>query len=233
MSQLFEANSSNDQEGNGNPPATQVVETKFFAGLEGLVGEGKKYATLEAALASVPHKEQHISRLETELAELRQRAAEAGAVSETYDAVQEMLKEIKATPKVSGAAALSEQDISVAIDRKLVERETQRVAQENLSKVKGTLVEQFGDKAESWYLSRSNELGVGPETIESLAARSPKAALELLGIKRTVGNVAPTKGSVSTEHMTQFQPRQEGIKSTMGGKARPVDLWREISKDIS
>ena len=233
MSELFDTQSNSqttEQTGTITPPA--VVAPIVPEELHGLVGEGKKYATMEAALASVPHSQAHIARLEAEMAELRKSAAAAGAAGEAYAAVQELLKEMKATPSApAGGTVLSETQVAAMLDRKLVERENQRSANENLKSVESALVSKFGDKAPDWYKSRAEELGVGPETISSLAARSPKAALELLGVTHHAKDrPSPSTPGLSSERLGATPSSPEGIKSTMGGKARPIDLWHELAQ---
>lgn len=49
-------------------PPPPVVPTE----LQELVGQGKKYATLDDAIKSVPHAQTHIAKLEQEAAQLRE-----------------------------------------------------------------------------------------------------------------------------------------------------------------
>lgn len=221
MTELFNADSSNDQQNAGSVPPD----------LANLVGEGKKYATIELALASVPHKEAHITKLETELAELRKKAAEAGAATEAYNAVQELLKEMKATPPAAGSLPPSDKDLSALLDRKIVEREARNTAVANQKQVEAAIAAKYGEKAKDWYDTRVKELGVDPNDLAAIAAKSPKAALEFLGVKAaSASGGTTTSGGFSTERMPPVKP--EGIKSVMGGKGKATDMWAQIEAEV-
>jgi len=84
--------------------------------LKELIGEGKKYATLDKALESIPHAQAHIQRLEEESRQLREQVASAKAVGEVYETVQELLKAEKATPAL--APVVDENAIASILDRK-------------------------------------------------------------------------------------------------------------------
>ena len=50
---------------------TQAKPFEIPTEAQALVGEGKKYASAEEALRSVPHAQQHIKTLEEEMAQLK------------------------------------------------------------------------------------------------------------------------------------------------------------------
>lgn len=212
---------------NSTPPVADTppapAPSSLPAGLEGLVGEGKKYATVEAALSSLPHKEQHIARLEQEMAELRSKVGQSDAAQEAYAAMQDLLKEMKATP---AALTLDDASIDARIVKQMEEREAQRIAASNGSTVQKALIEKFGDKAAEVYKAKAEELGIGEKFLSDLARKSPKAVLAYFGMHGDIKQVAPSSGSIVSERFTQQQPAKR--QSVMAGASTKevVAAWR-------
>lgn len=161
-----------------------------------LVGEGKKYASVEKALEALPHAQQHILRLEAEAAELREKVAGSQSAEEVLRAIQE-LKDKTQTP---GAPPLDQEALAKLVasqlDSQLTVREAQTRAQENAKQVIQALQAKHGDKAEEVYRAKAAELGLSVQVLNELASKSPKAALAYFG----AAPAAPvsTRGSVNT-----------------------------------
>lgn len=193
-----------------------------------LVGPGKKYASVDVALEALGHSQAHIARLEAEAKELREKADAAKSNDEVYATVQELLKAERST---NAAGTLDEAAISGLLDRKLTERETKLVQDSNANAVREALVKKYGtkEKAQEVFDSKAKEYGVGVGFLSDLAKKSPKAALDLFGIK--VGESTPlapaSRGSVNTETL---QPNGTAVpgKKIMGGATTQDILaaWR-------
>lgn len=191
-----------------------------------LIGEGKKYATAEEALKSVPHAQKHIATLEAEMKALKEDLGKAKSAEEVYETVKEMM----ATGKQPSPAAVTTvvPDLDTLLDRKLEAREQALKAKENTELVKQALVAQFGDKAIDVYKEKAATLGIGVEFLNDLCAKSPNAAFELLGVK-PARTVSPTtqKGTVNTTllNATKTTPQP---KSVMGGAptSEVIQAWR-------
>lgn len=209
-----------------DPPKPPVIPDS----LKELVGEGKKYASVEKALESIPHAQAHIARLEQEAAELRQRQAEARAAEEVYTKLMETMngRGGEATPPASG---LDEASVAALLDRRLAEREAEAAARANVSKVKQALVTKYGDKAEEVYKAKADELGVGINFLNDVVRRSPKAAEELFGIKpATPGGGISSTGSVRTDNFNGTRPPQEQKPAWLsGGEDSLVAKWRKAA----
>lgn len=193
--------------------------------LKELVGEGKKYASVEKALESIPHAQGHISKLETELAELRQKAAEAKAAEEVYAKLMEtMNKAGEATPPSAG---LDEASVAAIFDKRLQEKEAAAIAAANVSRVKDALVKKYGEKAQEIYAAKAEELGVGVQFLNDVVRKSPKAAEELFGIKPAPSGGGASTGSVRPDVMNNNRP-QEPHPTVMGGATTEqlVSAWR-------
>ncbi len=193
--------------------------------LKGLVGEGKKYATLEAALSSIGPAQEHILRLEDELRQARESVQSGDALKETYETVQEMLTKLRETPQ---ASVVDEAAIAGLLDRKLTEREQKQIVAANAATVKQALEAKYGDKAKEVYDAKAEELGIKDGFLNDLAVKSPKAVLELFGIKPAASKATPsTPGSVNTAQFDN-RPQPTQSKNIMFG-AKTEDIltkWR-------
>lgn len=201
--------------------------------VDDLVGEGKKYATLEDAVNSIPHAQNHIAKVEAEAAELR-------AELEKRTSVEEQLKALSGSPDSNGAAqqpaveaqaevtSLGEGDVLSIIQQ----YEAGKSAEANVTKVTATLSGVYGDKAEATFTAKAAELGMSVEDLSALARKSPKAVLAYFDIKEAK---APTKtqGSFNTESLNQSQQPKERRSVMSGAKTTEVRaLWDAIKDDV-
>lgn len=176
-----------------------------------VVGEGKKYASVEAALASVPHAQNHISQLEQENQTLKQQLEEMQGKVQQATTADDILAQITASQKPDGdqpvqTAGLDEQ----AVLQLLEKREAAKRAEQNQTAVTKELVTKYGDetKAVEALQTKAEELGVDFDYMKELAARSPKAVLTYFDVqsKPNENKVVPTSNSVST---AQYQGNQQ------------------------
>lgn len=190
-----------------------------------LIGEGKKYATLADALKSIPHAQSHIATLEAEMKTAKERLEKAKSADEVYETVKEMLAQGKTIPSEKQLGA---PDLDHLLDRKLEAREQALKAKENTDFVKHVLVEQFGDKAIEVYKEKAASLGIGVEFLNDLCAKSPTAAMELLGVKASK-TTAPTtqKGALNTALLDTLKT-PPAPKTVMGGQSSSelIAAWR-------
>lgn len=192
-----------------------------------LIGEGKKYATVELALAALPHAQSHIATLQSENKALKEKTEQGRSAEEVYNTVQELLKAEKATPAL---ATLDESSIAAILDRKLTERELNQRAAANVATVKDALVGKFGDKAEEVYKAKAAEMGVSVSFLNDIVKASPAAANELFGLKpQPRAAPSPTMGGIRTEALqsTSNPPKQ----AIMGGATtgQIMDAWRRAA----
>lgn len=211
---------------------TQVVPQELVE----LVGEGKKYKTVDEALKSVPHAQTHIARLEAELAEKNEALAKAKAVE---DLLEELKKSGQApTPAQQQqieAVKLDPNEIAKTVDqvveRRLAIQEANRRAQINTSSVVNAFTQKFGNDSEKEYIKIAEESGLSIEALNRLAATSPAAVLRLAGIQHSPEvqhTPGKTSGSVNTEAFRSQQPQgQPQSARVQGGKTSDlVSAWR-------
>jgi len=194
-----------------------------------LVGTGKKYATVEDALKSVPHAQTHIARLEQEMQSLRERAAQAKAIDDVYEALAARQQSEQA-PTMQ-APIVDERFIDAVLERKLEEQKRAEEKRANLSKVKESLTAKYGEKAAETFKKKAEELGINEGFLTDLAAKSPVAALELFGAnaKEKVATSVPS-GSINPQAFVQNQ-QPAPPKPVMAGASTSdlLSAWRAVN----
>ncbi len=143
------------------------------------VGEGKKYATIDELDSAYAHVNDHAGKLESENSDLRARLEK---VQSQDDAVAKVLDALKPTVQDTDqdlAAAhqgVKTEELESLVESLLNKSKATSQKQENNTKVRDTLKEQFGDRAEEIYRDKGKALGVD---LDSLSETSPAAVLEL------------------------------------------------------
>lgn len=209
--------------------APQTQQPSLPEEVMALVGTGKKYATPEDALRSVPHAQAHIARLEEEMRELRERAAQAKAIDDVYEALTSRQQSEPVATTI--APVVDERFIDAVLERKLEEQKRAEEKRVNLNKVKDTLTAKFGEKAPEVFKKKAEELGINEGFLTDLAAKSPVAALELFGAnaKERVAAAVPS-GSLNPQAFVQNQ-QPAPPKAVMAGASTSdlLSAWRAVN----
>lgn len=207
-------------EGSTEPvvPAVPSTPNAVPTELADLVGEGKKYSSVEAALKSIPHAQSHIGLIETENARLK---AELEQRRTTEDLLEDIRNGIVQPSAVSPTAPVLDQtQIESTIEALLTRKEQTRLEQLNVNAVISEFTKVFGDrvKGEEEFIKLAAETGMSIPTLNRLAATSPAAVLRLAGIG-TKKEVSPAKvsGSLNTENFQQGNTVEPSAKVKMVG----------------
>ncbi len=223
---------NDDQSVNTNvPPVVQPATPTIPQELVEFVGEGKKYASVEAALKSVPHAQSHIQKLEQELAQSK-------AELEKRKAAEELLEDIKkgitqpgdTPPKVD----LS-QDVVSEIVKKVIQKEkVEEIALSNQQSVVSSFTQAFGENAEAKFVEIAKENGLSIEQFNQLAATSPEAVLKLAGLKKQTQPVGYSTGSINTQAINQpKQPETASIRVKPGASTKDVmAAWQAAGEKV-
>jgi hypothetical protein len=189
--------------------------------VEDLIGEGKKYATSEKALESLPHKELLIDSLQKQVKELHDELSKAKALEEVLESLKkpqetpatsrqepsasaESSKELEARLLAALEAKVSER-VAEAVPKAASEQSEQRIRAENRQAVSAALQSAFGDTAPQVLAEKAKELGVTVQELGALSERSPKAVLAYFQVQGSAGT-----GSVNTQSSTQSGAQKEG-----------------------
>lgn len=190
----------------------------------------QKFATPEAAIASIPHAQAHIDTQAQRIKDLEQQVEQAKGV----DAILERLQTQPAPDPTAGEplpAGVDAATIAQMLDQRLAQRDTEAVQLSNASQVLNKLAEQYGEKAESQFNEKAASIGMTPVQLSDLARTSPQAALALFD-KATPAPVNPTVSSVNTTSLEAQQPTpapQTNADLFTGGTSPAISSWRNAA----
>lgn len=166
--------------------------------LDELVGEDKKYRSVEDLAKSRIHADEHITNIEKENAELREKVKDFQMQESLFERLKaevtkpsEIEEVIPTKQEQPEEKAKSSQEDETLKDESLEEKvmqvvknlHMQEMSSQNVKEVEAFMTETFGDKAVSILMAKAQELGVSTEFLSDVAARSPKAFKDLFGIK--------------------------------------------------
>jgi hypothetical protein len=213
----------------GNEPPTLSV---LPDSVKELVGEGKKYATVEKALEGLLHAQSHITKLEEENGGLRKAGESALSVEEVHKTVKELLEAERATHVSAG---LDEAAVLSLLSRESEKQAGARKLKENSDAVVHALQDKFGDKAEEMYKTKAQELGLSVKELNEWTGKSPKAVLALFGAKSD-SSLSSSRSTVNSEALARLSSALPKPKKSVmyGAKTSDVTaLWEEIKKEIT
>lgn len=195
----------------------QTPTTAPIATVNDLVGEGKKFKTVDDLARGKAEADAFIDKLQREAEELRSALAASKSVEEQIKAMQQ-----PATTPPAGSApqavttpnALDEAAIDAMLARKLAERETTSTAKQNRDKVDTAILTAYnGDVAKAREAVAQVEATYGIK-VADLASSSPAAALRVLGLDQANrgGLVTETSTRTSTQAVA-FGASQEPVRN--------------------
>lgn len=178
--------------------------------VEALVGEGKKYKTVDDLAASRIEADNFIEQLKRENAELRQRPV-VDRTQEILDRMEalrnEPVTQIQPQPVVTERTevkGLSEEDVLRLMD----ERSKKARGDANVNLVKQELQKKYGDKYPQALKSMAEKNGLGTKFLDQMAAESPQALLNLMGSEK--------HETLFTPPVSVVQPGNEKFTPTSG-----------------
>ncbi len=199
-----------DQNTSGvSPTQTDADLATLLVSIKNERGE-QKYRTVHDALKALGHSQEYIPELSQKLKQQEQELAEARAAAAKVaelERVVQSLTEAKSSTETPSTPGLSQDQVAEQVVRILSEQEKKRVAESNVATVVNTVKKVYGDKAESVFYGRAQELGMTVDQFNSLAASTPKAVLKLLGLEDKA--VMPSQSPTQTFNTTGLEPRKD------------------------
>lgn len=185
------------------------------------VGAGKKYATLDDAIKSVPHAQKHISTLEAELAASK-------AELEKRRTAEDLLEELRAASNTQAPAqagpSITTEEITQIVQRTLGQNEAQVKATNNIEKVKSAFLSSFGDTSAEVYDKVARESGLSMADLNKLAATSPNLVIKLAGITEKQNSpVNKPNSSINTEALNSTNNNQ-----TLSARVKPGASTKDL-----
>lgn len=197
-------------EGTTTNVATEPNNSTDSSFLNQVVGEGKKYANVEELAKGSLNGDQFITQLQEEGAGLR---VELDKRLNAEDMVQQIKREreealaASATTQENTTSQLDEGSLTKLISTVLDNKSSQEVATANLQTADAKMKEHYGaDKAQEVMQAKANELHMSIKDVTDLAAKSPSAFFNVMGISGTKDQTVPTtsQSTVNTSAMTEM-----------------------------
>ena len=192
MSELFTEGDQPSTEQPDSQPQQQAAPQPSISipdSVKGMIGEGKKYKTLEEALASIPHAQSHIETIEKENEQLRQKAEGTTKLDQILQRLDQPKQE---EPQQTTTTIPSTGEIVQAVKDALKQEASIAQRESNAASVKAALIEKYGDKAKDKSEEIAKEFGVTPEEFYELSTMSPKLILNSIGAGESKTTPRPT-----------------------------------------
>jgi hypothetical protein len=176
-----------------------------------LVGEGKKFKSVEDLAKGKLESDTFIEKLKTENAALREALDSEGGPDEVLKRINELLRSKTGSENATatkGNQATSESLTEEKVLELLSKREREEKLKGNVSTFNSNVTKAFGAKAAEVVATRLDELGMDQASLSDLASKNPNAALRLLGIKESGVSGGAMEASVNTE--AYFGPAGQG-----------------------
>jgi hypothetical protein len=181
----------------------------------------RKYNSVNDALKGAAHAQEYIKTLKEELDALKEQVELRKA--------QEKVMEVLNTPEKQQVA--EPVNIEALVEKTLAKREQQTLRNVNLNSVNDVLVKKFGtvESAKAAFEERAKSLGVGSDFLQDLAARSPKAVLELFGESKTQITI---NSKISGDATPPIKKQDTTYKSPFNGDTGALlDVWRSCAPE--
>ncbi len=194
--------------------------------LSDLVGEGKKYKTMEDLARSRLEADSFIEKLKNENAALRE------AISTETDPAEmlRLLEQRRLNAKKGSENAVNSQSNQSPVAplseervlELLSERDRKLQQEKNRQLFDSTLANTFGSKTAEVVTKRLSDLGMDKQTFDNLALSNPQAALRVLGLKDNVGS-GSLEPSVTTEAY---------LSEKLNGEVRNFAYFQKLRREM-
>ena len=221
MADIFNNNNTKpeDDQPNGDTIHTANETTSL---LESYVGDGKKYKSPEELAKGYQNADQFLNQMKTENEQLRGELDKRLNAEDMVDRIKREHEELQASMKAqeNTTPQLDEKALSDLISQTLDQKNTQKVAQDNIQAVDSKMKELFGtDKASEILQTKSKELNLSVEYLAEVAAKSPDGFYSLLGIGRD---------KTITPSITASTTNTEAVAKVNSIGAVEADTWNSF-----
>lgn len=206
MTDIFNDPTKGTPGGEATPPNTNHSEQlgTLLSSIKNERGE-PKYRTVEDALVALQHSQNFIPQLRQENDLLKQRQTELEQSQARMATLEEEVRKLtQGTARQDNPPATVDQEVLATLVKQTITAEqTAQLAKANQQKVAKAITDKFGaEKAGELFYGKAAELGFSADEINTLAGKSPEAALRLVGISEAPAyrqGTTPPSGSVRTD----------------------------------
>lgn len=222
--------------------------------LETLVGDGKKFSSVEDLAKGKLQADTFITVLEGQIEVLKAEVAKAGNNTDRKKILEDLMTELQNTnndstktkvgdqpsgSKDNQVAGLSHDDVVKIVEA----REAEDRAKRNLATAMEPFRKVHGEKTDEALAKRASELGMSVEELQSLAKRSPLAFQSVVGTPRdnttrsmanhssvnTPGITDPGAGGVRNKAYYDALMKTTGALKFVQDRALQVQLHRDMT----
>jgi hypothetical protein len=221
---------------------TQTEGDKTGSALEQLVGEDKKFKTVEDLAKGKLQADAHIEQLEGETKLVRDKLAELEGADEKEATVAELLKAVREHQKVQGdeeGDKLSDEDLSKKI-REVMQGETEaQTRAKNRGKANQAVLDKMNGDVEAariYLAERAKQLGMSPEALAELGETSPEAFTKLVEVEQSTGSQgitglpggADTGASLGTDKPMEIDGHKtKAYYDKLKASLTPLEYWTD------
>lgn len=152
-----------------------------------LVGEGKKFKDVSALARGKYEADRYIESLKLQTTKLQEELNKRAGLEELITKINQNSQtpaQIN-TPATPDMGSYNEVDLESKVSEIINKMTLQKETETNMQKVERVLHEQFGDSAKLVLANTARENGLSPDEIKTLAQKSPKALLKLIGVSES------------------------------------------------
>lgn len=191
-----------------------------------LVGEGKKFQDTEALAKGKLESDKHIANLEEQLEEMRVELSKRATAAEVAEQIRS--EQPPAAPAAPATPGLSAEEVTQIVQGTITNHEKAKSRSENVLEADKMFKSVHGDKAHEAIQAKANELGMSLEALQDIAAQSPTAFANMVGLngkeKEPVRDQTPVSGGMDNERTYLNNPSAvaEGSKAWWTAKRKEL-----------
>lgn len=202
--------------------------------LEVLVGEDKKFKSVEDLAKGKLESDKFIDQLQSEMKELREELGTRISVEEALAKVKEQNNEVPSQNTTEERQEVELPDIEGMVAKQLQNLTAQQKANANLSKCDQMMTEKFGERAKEEMARVAQSQGLDLEFVKATAERSPDAFATLMGLKVSKQAEAQpvTGGNVNTAAMNMGGKSADEARLAELKQLMKTDKRKYFSRDV-
>lgn len=206
--------------------------------LEELVGEGKKFPSVEELARGKAESDAFIARIQDENKVMRAELEKRATVEDFLDRLKSEREQAgNAPPPNHGddrteTQALTPEQVEALVAAEVEKRSASDSKSRNRETVRQTLERSFGPGYQQVLRQKADELGVGQEFLNNLAADQPKAFLALVGAESAPATRTPAQGTRDNPGGQSARKNYEYFKKTYGKRIDSYEVQQEMMREL-
>lgn len=213
--------------------------------LDDLVGEGKKFVTVEDLVKKIEHADAFIETLKSENATLRDELSKAVTSGDRKALLEKLMANLTNGTTDDGVTtpdqpqnkqdnpvkSLSHDDVVKILEQRAAAEQAQRNLAQALEPVKKV----YGDKTKETLTAKAAELGLSLDELEAIGKKSPQAFQAIVGISRdsttrsmTIHGSKNTATTGGESNVVRNKAYYDALKKEMGIQKFVLDSKLQI-----